>query len=201
MLFRSFTTKEVGKGTGLGLPMVHGLVQESGGQLILNSKKSKGTTVELWLPIAQKVQTTVAKSAPPPAPLIATKNLTALVVDDDPLVLTNMSAMLADLGHKVFEAASASEALDILRRENSIELVLTDHAMPRMTGSELSEQIRKDWPHLPVVLATGFAELPPGLDPQQPTLAKPFTQQDLTQAVAAALSEPKDRKVLKFRGR
>jgi PAS domain S-box-containing protein len=197
-----FTTKEVGKGTGLGLPMVHGLVQESGGQLILNSKKGKGTTVELWLPIAQKVQTTVAKSAPPPpAPLIATKNLTALVVDDDPLVLTNMSAMLTDLGHKVFEAASASEALDILRRENSIELVLTDHAMPRMTGSELSEQIRKDWPHLPVILATGFAELPPGLDPQQQTLAKPFTQQDLMQAVAAALSEPKDRKVLKFRGR
>jgi CheY-like chemotaxis protein len=167
----------------------------------LNSKKGKGTTVELWLPISEKVQTPVAKSEPPPAPLIATKILTVLVVDDDPLVLTNMSAMLTDLGHKVFEAASASEALDILRRENSIELVLTDHAMPRMTGFELIEQIGKNWPHLPVILATGFAELPPGLDPQRPTLAKPFTQQDLTQAVAAALSEPKDRKVLKFRGR
>jgi CheY-like chemotaxis protein len=59
-----------------------------------------------------------------------------LVVDDDPLVLTNMGAMLADLGHKVFESASAFEALEILRRNNSIELVLTDHAMPRMTGFE-----------------------------------------------------------------
>ena len=196
-----FTTKEVPKGTGLGLAMVHGLVQESGGQLILNSKKGQGTTVELWLPIADKVQIPATKSPPPPAPPITAKIITVLVVDDDPLVLTNMSAMLADLGHKVFEAASAFEALDILRRDNSIELVLADHAMPRMTGFELIEQIMKDWPHLPVILATGFAELPPELDSKQLTLAKPFTQQDLTQAVAAAFSEPNDRKVLKFRGR
>jgi PAS domain S-box-containing protein len=93
-----FTTKEVGKGTGLGLPMVHGLVHESAGQLILNSKKGQGTTVELWLPIAEKVQIPATKSPPPPAPFITPKIMTVLVVDDDPLVLTNMSAMLADLG-------------------------------------------------------------------------------------------------------
>jgi CheY-like chemotaxis protein len=79
--------------------------------------------------------------------------------------------------------------------------VLTDHAMPRMTGFQLIEQIQKGWPHMPVILATGFAELPPGLDPQQVTLAKPFTQHDLTQAVATALTDPHSRKILRFRGR
>ena len=93
-------------------------LQESGGQLILHSQKGKGTTVELWLPTAEKLQTSVAKTSPAVAPPTTAKNLTVLVVDDDPLVLTNMSAMLADLGHKVFEAASAREALDILRREH-----------------------------------------------------------------------------------
>jgi len=102
-----FTTKEVGKGTGLGLPMVHGLAQQSGGQLILHSQKGKGTTVELRLPIAEKLHAPPAETLPQTAPLKTPKNLTVLAVDDDPLVLTNLSAMLADLGHKVFEAASA----------------------------------------------------------------------------------------------
>jgi hypothetical protein len=137
-----FTTKEVGKGTGLGLPMVHGLVQESGGQLILHSQKGKGTTAELWFPIAEKLHAPRGETLVEPALQTTAKNLTVLVVDDDPLVLTNMGAMLADLGHKAFEASSAKEALDILRRENSIELVLTDHAMPRMTGFQLIEQIQ-----------------------------------------------------------
>jgi CheY-like chemotaxis protein len=116
------------------------------------------------LPTTHKLPAPRGKALVESAPLTTARNLTVLVVDDDPLVLTNMSAMLADLGHRAFEAASAREALDILRRENSIELVMTDHAMPRMTGFQLIEQIQKGWPHLPVILATGFAELPPGLD-------------------------------------
>jgi PAS domain S-box-containing protein len=196
-----FTTKEIGKGTGLGLPMVHGLAQQSGGQLIVRSQKGTGTTVEMWLPIAEKRRAPSAEASSPPAPSQAPRNLTVLAVDDDPLVLTNMGAMLADLGHKVFEAASAHEALDILRRENSIELVLTDHAMPRMTGARLIEQIRKDRPDLPVILATGYAELPSDTDPLQVTLAKPFLQHDLAQAVEAALTDPHSRKIVKFRAR
>jgi PAS domain S-box-containing protein len=196
-----FTTKEVGKGTGLGLPMVHGLAQQSGGQLILRSQRDEGTAAEMWLPIAKKPHAPLAEALPQSAPLKASQNLTILVVDDDALVLTNTSAMLADLGHKVFEAASAREALDILRRENAIELVLTDQAMPRVTGLQLIEAIGKDWPHLPVILATGFAELPSGVDPLQITLAKPFVQYDLAQAVEAALTDPQSRKVVKFRAR
>jgi len=194
-----FTTKEVGKGTGLGLPMVHGLAQESDGALVLKSKKGQGTTAELWLPVAGK-SSVVAKAAEVEAPT-PINNLTVVVVDDDPLVLTNMAAMLDDLGHTVFEAASARDALAILRRESTIQLVVTDQAMPQMTGLQLIEEIKSGWPTLPVILATGFAELPSDTDPLHITLAKPFLQYDLEQAVKAALEDPKPRRVVRFRRR
>ncbi len=195
-----FTTKEIGKGTGLGLPMVHGLAQESGGALVLKSQRGKGTTVELWFPVAEKSPpaTTVNKVSARAATI--SRKLTVLVVDDDPLVLTNMAAMLEDLGHVVHEASSALEALSILGRESAIELVLTDQAMPQMTGAELIGEIKSRRPKLPVILSTGFAELPPGIDPlQQITLAKPFLQYDLEQAVNAALEDPKKRQTVRFR--
>jgi DNA-binding NtrC family response regulator len=81
-----------------------------------------------------------------------------------------------------------------------IQLVLTDQAMPQMTGLQLIEEIKIGWPNLPVVLATGFAELPRGIDPLQIILAKPFLQYDLQQAVTAALEGPKKRRVVRFRG-
>lgn len=196
-----FTTKEVGKGTGLGLPMVHGLAQESGGALVLKSQRGQGTTAELWFPVAEKspVATTVNEVSVRTAAI--SRKLTILVVDDDLLVLTNMAAMLEDLGHTVHEASSAREALSVLGRESAIELVLTDQAMPQMTGAELIGEIKSRWPKLPVILATGFAELPPGIDPlQQITLAKPFLQYDLEQAVYAVLEDPKKRRVVRFRG-
>jgi len=194
-----FTTKEVGKGTGLGLPMVFGLAKESGGELVLKSRKGLGTTVELWLPVAEKSPAASATEAPESTPSQSIRPSTVLVVDDDPLVLTNMAAMLDDMGHTVFEAASAAEALAVLGRERTIELVVTDQAMPKMTGLQLIDEIRRVWPRLPVVLATGFAELPPGTDPLQITLAKPFLQFDLEQAVVAALADPKTRRVVRFR--
>jgi PAS domain S-box-containing protein len=196
-----FTTKDVGKGTGLGLPMVHGLAQESGGQLVLKSQKGKGATAEIWLPVAEHRPVAPPQSVSPSASPNAARRLTVLAVDDDPLVLTNMSAMLEDLGHTVFEANSARSALDILRRESTIELVLTDQAMPQLTGLQLIKEIKTGWPHLPVILATGFAELPAGADPQQITLAKPFVQNDLAQALEAVLTAPGSRRVIRFRSR
>jgi CheY-like chemotaxis protein len=127
------------------------------------------------------------------------RRLIVLVVDDDPLVLTNMAAMLDDVGHSVFEAGSAREALTVLRRESGIQLVITDQAMPQMTGMQLIEEIKDNWPDLPVILATGFAELPPGTDPRQITLAKPFRQHDLAYAVETAMTAPDARRVLRFR--
>ncbi|HEX3860500.1 MAG TPA: PAS domain S-box protein [Stellaceae bacterium] len=193
-----FTTKEVGKGTGLGLPMVHGLAEESGGRLVLKSKKGQGTTAELWLLVAEKspVPTTMIKTESP----TPVNNLTVLVVDDDPLVLTNMAAMLEDLGHTVFAAESAVDALQILRGEGTIQLVLTDQGMPQKTGLQLIDEIKNGWSELPIILATGFAELPPNTDPLQITLAKPFLQHDLEQAVKAAFEDSKTRRAVKFRG-
>jgi CheY-like chemotaxis protein len=181
-----FTTKELGKGTGLGLPMVHGLAQQSGGRLLLKSRKGEGTTAELWLPIAVRA-VAAPKIAAEPEKRVQTQSLVVIVVDDDSLVLTNMAAMLEDLGHRVFEASSAQHALDILHRESPIDLVITDHAMPQVTGLELIQQVRAEWPTMPVILATGYAELPRDADPNLPKLAKPFFQHDLIKAVDTAV--------------
>jgi PAS domain S-box-containing protein len=194
-----FTTKEIGKGTGLGLPMAHGLAQQSGGQLVLKSKKGEGTTAELWLPVAaERPMETGAE--PQPVPGTNVEPLSVLAVDDDPLVLTNLVAMLEDLGHTVFAASSALEALTLLRREDSIQLVITDFAMPHMTGKELLKQIKKEWPTLPVILATGFAELPAD-HLVQTILAKPFLQFDLEKALAMASQDRSTRRVVRLRNR
>src|ERR1700720_1490199 len=177
----------------------HGLAEHSGGQLILRSQKGRGTTAELWLPVAKKTEEATEAEAPAQMPAKEHRRLVVLVVDDDPLVLTNMAAMLDDLGHKVFEASSARRGLAILRRESDVQLVITDQAMPHMSGLQLIDEIKNGWPDLPVILATGFAELPSDTDPLQMTLAKPFYQIDLAHAVEIAMTAPDARRVLKFR--
>jgi CheY-like chemotaxis protein len=87
----------------------------------------------------------------------------------------------------VFEATSGKQALDILRREAAVDLVITDHAMPQMTGVQLATAIKVERPSLPIILATGYAELPPGSEIGLPKLAKPFRQQELSQAVTAVM--------------
>ena len=89
------------------------------------------------------------------------RSLVVLAVDDDGLVLTNTVAMLDDLGHTGIAASSGKEALDILRQQDSVDLVITDYAMPQMTGLQLADAIKKEWPELPVIIATGFAEMEP----------------------------------------
>lgn len=179
-----FTTKGVGKGTGLGLSMVHGMIQQSGGKFVLESAKGEGTRVELWLPVAAAGSDHVREEADT-KPLNGREGpLVILAVDDDALVLLNTAAMLEDLGHIVLEATSGTSALEIIRREDGIDLVITDQAMPNMTGSELAAAIRAERPHLPMILATGFAELPPGADEGLPRLSKPFRQHQLAEAIA-----------------
>ena len=178
-----FTTKGVGKGTGLGLSMVHGMIQQSGGKFVLKSGKGEGTTAELWLPVAGGFDHVLNEAAA--GPLRGKEGpLRILAVDDDALVLLNTAAMLEDLGHTVLEATSGSSALEIIQRGDNIDLVITDQAMPHMTGSDLAAAIKKERPGLPIILATGYAELPPGADEGLPKLAKPFLQQQLADAIA-----------------
>jgi CheY-like chemotaxis protein len=110
-----------------------------------------------------------------------------LAVDDDILVRMGTAAMLEDLGHTVKEANSGEEALKILAQGIKIDLVVTDQAMPRMTGVQLAEAILAGRPGLPIILATGYAELPVGLGSTLPRLSKPFTQEQLATALKAAI--------------
>jgi len=185
-----FTTKGIGKGTGLGLSMVHGLAEQSGGQLLLRSQPKEGTVAELWLPIATDAQTAAQTQDTVPQVPSTMRKLNVLAVDDDRLVLFSTVAMLEDLGHSALEATSGPQALDILRRDaGSIDLVLTDQAMPQMTGLQLADSIRAEWPQMPVVLATGYAELPEGV--LLPKLSKPFFQDDLARAIRDAMDRAK----------
>jgi PAS domain S-box-containing protein len=195
-----FTTKGPGKGTGLGLPMVHGLAQQSGGRFKLQSRPGEGTTAELWLPVS--LETFEPSMQPDASEKRRAEPLVILAVDDDNLVLTNTVAMLEDLGHTAIGAASGNAALDILRDGNSIDLVITDHVMPHMTGLQLAQAIEAEWPELPVVLATGFAEIPSGAI-KLPRLPKPFGQSELALALAHPKVDPRageTASVLPFRG-
>ena len=182
-----FTTKGIGKGTGLGLSMVHGLAVQSGGALEVRSRPGEGSTVELWLPVAGADMESAAAERPAPEPAeITMRPLHILTVDDDALVLTNTAALLEDLGHEVVQAGSAREGLDAIAHHPDLDLVITDQAMPQMTGLQLAEAITALRPGLPVIIATGYAETPAGLARDLPRLAKPFTQDELAKAVARA---------------
>jgi len=189
-----FTTKGLGKGTGLGLSMVHGLVMQSGGTMTITSKPGEGTTVELWLPLSETTPISIRsdQAAPRTGHRLPDDVRRILVVDDDPLVGTGTAEMLADLGHNVIEANSGAEAISILEQDRSIELLLTDHAMPGMTGLELAAIVRAAFPRLPILLASGYAELPNSGDwnIQLPRLAKPYRQEELAAAISACFSAP-----------
>jgi CheY-like chemotaxis protein len=179
-----FTTKGVGKGTGLGLSMVHGFAEQSGGALVLHSQKGRGTTAEIWLPVAKESTQTGTLRLAQSGPLKTHRPRTILAVDDDALVLMNTVAMLEDLGHSVFEAYSGKEALELMRQEESIDLVITDQAMPYMSGTQLAKIIRQEWPHVSILLATGYSDRVPGEGIGLPKLPKPYLQGDLAAAIA-----------------
>jgi PAS domain S-box-containing protein len=186
-----FTTKGIGKGTGLGLSMVHGLAAQSGGATEIKSELGKGTTVAIWLPQARNDDAPHGAPANDDLKLPNTaRRLKVLLVDDDLLVSTNTAYMLADLGHDVLEASTAAQALQHLGSEPHVDLVITDYAMPRMNGFDLALEIERSKPGIPIVIATGYAELPMQAMPLRfPRLAKPYTQQDLQDILATAVRD------------
>ncbi|WP_262297948.1 response regulator [Microvirga sesbaniae] len=178
-----FTTKEVGKGTGLGLPMVYGLAQQSGGTVTIRSTVGEGTTVELFLSRAvvepeegAREEEAVAADSP---------RVRILLVDDDAEVRTVTAAYLTELGHRVVEAADGSSALDILKADNRLDLLIADFAMPGMTGTDLADQARGIRPDLGILLVTGYAD-PKRLPESYLRLHKPFSRADLALKVAEA---------------
>jgi signal transduction histidine kinase len=183
-----FSTKELGKGTGLGLSMVHGLALQLHGAFRLSSAVGKGTRAELYFPATQKVPTARRKDIPAPAP--ATRRSRILLVDDDWLIAKSSMDMLEDLGHEVLEAYSGKQALEVLRGDDAVDLLITDFAMPGMTGAQLIEAARSIRPDLPVLLATGYAELPVGGANGVARIGKPYTQAQLAREIAKLLGGP-----------
>jgi PAS domain S-box-containing protein len=182
-----FTTKGVGKGTGLGLSTVHGMAEQLGGRMRIESQKGEGTSVELWLPLARGEIAPLVIAMPPHTESIV-RPICIVVVDDDKLVLNNTTAMLEDFGHTVIKAPSGVEALDAIRKSPHVDLVITDQAMPQMTGMQLAAAIKIDWPELPILLMSGYAELPSKAPFDVPKLAKPFSLDDLEEAVARTIA-------------
>jgi signal transduction histidine kinase/CheY-like chemotaxis protein len=171
-----FSTKALGKGTGLGLSMVHGLTVQLGGRLELSSELGKGTSAILWLPIATKPVASLQQPAPKPT---GGRAAIILVVDDDPLIAMSTVDMLEDLGHTAIEANSARQALAIVEAGQKLDLLMTDQAMPGMTGIELAKIVRGKRPDLPVLLATGYADGPAAQKSDLPRLSKPYHQSQL----------------------
>lgn len=187
-----FSTKEPGKGTGLGLSMVYGLAIQLKGTLRLASEVGRGTTAELWLPATTIAAEQGKATAPEPYGEVIDK-ITIIVVDDDALIAMSTAAMLEDLGHDVIEANSGDRALDILRDGRPVDLLITDYLMPRMNGLQLAVSARQIRPELPVLLATGYAELPTESGTAFPRIGKPYQQDQLAAEVAKVLKQTRMR--------
>ena len=181
-----FTTKEVGKGSGLGLSMVYGFAKQSDGAFAIDSKVGHGTTAELWLPRAPEhsaVKDSVS-AEPPQKPL---RPLRILLVDDHTEVRSTTAAVLNDSGHDVVEAENGADALSTMKKlDCSFDLLITDYAMPHLSGTDFLREARLVCPDVPALLITGYAEAdmirdkPEGVE----TLLKPFTPAALDGAIA-----------------
>jgi signal transduction histidine kinase len=179
-----FSTKEVGKGTGLGLSMIHGLALQLKGALRLLSDIGRGTRAELWLPVANGATAAAAPDSQPEAD-VSKRRLTLLFVDDDFLISLSTVALLEDLGHDVINASSGAAALEVIESGKPIDLMITDYAMPGMTGAQLAEAARRLRPDLPILLATGYADLPARAKVELPRLSKPYQQKQLADQITS----------------
>jgi len=178
-----FTTKPAGKGTGLGLSQIHGMVAQMKGAVTIDSAPERGTAVRLYLPRALPGAVVAREPAEAPPARPAASGLRVLVVDDDAQVLAPVAEMLRSLGHEPVEAASGAEALRLIDSDPSIDLVLSDHAMPDMTGSQFAEILRQRRSDLRIVLMTGYAEDIPQSKAVRAVIRKPFTAETLARYI------------------
>ncbi len=176
-----FSTKGIGKGTGLGLSMVHGLATQLGGALSIRSTPGLGTCVELWLPQSDHAPSD-AQPDVAEAPQ-AGRRRSVLLVDDEELVRLSTADMLAELGYEVSEASSAEEALRLLDHGFCPDLLVTDHLMPGMSGTELARVVRQRAPDIRTLIVSGYAETD-GIALDLPRLTKPFKNTELAERLS-----------------
>lgn len=181
-----FTTKEVGRGSGLGLSMVHGMAAQSGGGVTIASVPGEGTTVTLYLPRARPVGKPASELSPVTPP--RSVGHVVLLVDDDALVRAGVAVGLEGAGYRVLKADDGPAALKALRDGAAVDALVTDYAMPGMNGVTLIKEARLIAPGLVIVLITGYADKPEGVEPDA-VLHKPFTPQNLASYLSFALGK------------
>jgi CheY-like chemotaxis protein len=178
-----FTTKAVGEGSGLGLSVVHGIVNQTGGYIRVDSEPGKGATFELYFPLASAGRTAGAAAASDPVPAGAGR--VALVVEDDALVRSMAVRGLLEAGYTTLEAADGRAALEMVRSHNGrLDVVITDIGMPEFDGFELAGRLHAERPDLPVVFMSGYGDT----DPVGPFLQKPFAPDALVRMLAEVLA-------------
>ena len=150
-----FTTKEQGKGTGLGLATVHGIVKQHNGHIQLHSELGKGTTFEILFPLV--VRKDEAKQAEGTGEELPRGTETILIVDDEELIRMMIREVLGFLGYQILVAASGDEAIQYINN-HEISLLLTDYSMPGMNGLELVRKMKKNLPHLKVIIMSGYSD-------------------------------------------
>jgi PAS domain S-box-containing protein len=183
-----FTTKEVGKGTGLGLSQVHGFAYQSGGAITISSEVGRGTVITLYLPRSEaplSVAPVVVE-----APAAGRGEGTVLVVEDNPEVAEVTATLFEHLGYRVVRAPDANDALTRLQQASGIDLVFTDVVMPgSMNGVALAQEIRRRYPHIPIVLTSGYSDAAYAAETRFALLRKPYDVTALERSVAAAVAE------------
>jgi len=185
-----FTTKEVGKGTGMGLAVVHGIVTHHGGAISVQSVLGHGASFQVYLPVREAEPIL----APPPTVSLASGQERILFIDDEPALVSMGKAFLESLGYEVVTETSSREALALfIRQPDSFDLVITDMTMPEMTGERLAKELRRIRPDIPIILCTGFSH---HLNEEEAKaigigafLMKPFGLRELAETVRTVLQK------------
>ncbi|MGF6772327.1 PAS domain S-box-containing protein [Paraburkholderia sp. GAS199] len=187
-----FTTKPLGRGTGLGLSMVHGFVRQSGGFVTIESSVGKGTTVSLFLPETAIANRAQRHANPQIGELAEGRGETVLVVDDDETIRQLLTELFESSGYEAIVAQDGAAGLAILKSDARVDLLVTDVRLPGLNGRQMAEAARVGRPTLPVLFVTGYAEEAASdgfLDPGMHMLTKPFSIESLL-ARARALLRP-----------
>jgi PAS domain S-box-containing protein len=186
-----FTTKPIGKGTGLGMSMVYGFMQQSGGHIAIESSPGQGTTVSLYIPLAEPALEPVHAASTSTVSLGSGQSI--LVVEDDEQVRMLVTVVLEDLGYRVEVVGDADGAIPILASPRRIDLLVTDVGLPGLNGRQLAEIARQSRPALPVLFMTGYAEKAQErsafLETGMAMIAKPFLLDEFSEAVRQSMAD------------